>query len=59
MLINVVGGSPGRTEQPARQTSPLPGGFTDFVPAFDQRPDDIVVTKRTGGALASTNLEGN
>jgi len=57
VLVNVAGGAPGRTEQARHYASPLPEGFTDFVPELDQQPDDIVVTKRTWGAFASTDLE--
>lgn len=57
VLINAAGVAPGRTEQPARMTGPLPEGFTDFVPELGQQPDDIVVTKRTWGAFATTDLE--
>ena len=57
VLINAAGTAPGRTERPPRRTGPLPDGFTDFLPALGQQPDDIVVTKRTWGAFASTDLE--
>jgi nicotinamidase-related amidase len=55
-LVNVAGGAPGRTEQP-RRSSTFPEGFTDLIPELDRRPNDIVVTKRTWGAFASTDLE--
>ena len=56
VLVNVAGRAPGRTEQPP---SPLPlvDGFTDLLPELDRQPGDIVVTKRTWGAFASTDLE--
>lgn len=57
VLINVAGGAPGRTEQPRRLSGAVPDGFTDFIPQLGQQPDDIVVTKRTWGAFASTDLE--
>ncbi len=57
VLINVAGGAPGRTEQPRRHDGPFPEDFTDFVLELDQQPGDIVVTKRTWGAFASTDLE--
>ena len=57
VLINVAGGAPGRTEQPRRPLDPLPEGFTDLIPELDQQQDDIVVTKRTWGTFASTDLE--
>lgn len=56
VLVNVGGGAPGRTERP-RQSDPFPAGWTDFVPELDQHTSDIVVTKRTWGAFASTALE--
>jgi nicotinamidase-related amidase len=56
VLVNVVGGAPGRTEQ-ARPNHPFPPNFADLLPELDQQPTDIVVTKRTWGALASTDLE--
>jgi nicotinamidase-related amidase len=57
VLINVAGGAPGRTEQPRRLSGDVPEGFTDFIPDLDRQPHDIVVTKRTWGAFASTDLE--
>ncbi|ACB96518.1 isochorismatase family protein [Beijerinckia indica] len=57
VLINVAGGAPGRTEQPRRHDGPFPADFTDFVPELGHQPNDIVVTKRTWGAFASTDLE--
>jgi nicotinamidase-related amidase len=56
VLVNVTGGAPGRTEQP-RRFSTFPEGFTDLIPELDRRAGDIVVTKRTWGAFASTDLE--
>jgi nicotinamidase-related amidase len=35
----------------------IPKDFIDFIPELDPQPDDIVVTKRTWGAFASTDLE--
>ena len=57
VLVNVIGGAPGRTEQPRRFNGPFPEDFTDFAPELGMQPDDIIVTKRTWGALASTDLE--
>jgi len=56
VLVNVTGGAPGRTEQ-APVRGPFPEGFADFIPELDQKPGDIVVTKKTWGAFASTDLE--
>ena len=57
VLVNVAGSAPGRTEQP-RRTATLLKGFTDLLPELKKQPGDIVVTKRTWGAFASTDLEG-
>ena len=57
VLVNVTGGAPGRTEQPRRHLHPLPDGFADLLPELGRRPSDIVATKRTWGAFASTDLE--
>jgi nicotinamidase-related amidase len=57
VLINVAGGAPGRTEQPRRYPDGLPESFTRFLPELDPQPCDIVVTKQTWGAFASTDLE--
>ena len=56
ILVNVAGGAPGRTEQP-RRFSTLPEGFSDLITELDRQASDIVVTKRTWGAFASTDLE--
>jgi nicotinamidase-related amidase len=56
VLVNVAGGSPGRTEQP-RRYSTFPDGFADLIPELDCQSSDIVVTKRTWGAFASTDIE--
>ncbi|SAL45734.1 isochorismatase hydrolase [Caballeronia sordidicola] len=57
VLVNVAGVAPGRTERP-RHIESFPTGWTDFIPELHQQPGDIVVTKRTWGAFASTDLEG-
>ncbi|WP_336947546.1 isochorismatase family cysteine hydrolase [Asaia sp. HN010] len=57
VLVNVVGGAPGRTEQPPRVTQGRPADFADLLPGLDRKPDDILVTKRTWGAFASTDLD--
>jgi nicotinamidase-related amidase len=56
VLVNVAGGAPGRTERP-RNSEPFPAGWTDLIPEINRQPGDVVVTKRTWGAFASTNLE--
>lgn len=56
VLVNVAGRAPGRTEQPPRLTT-FPEGFTELLTELNQQPSDILVTKRTWGAFASTDLE--
>ncbi len=56
VLVNVAGVAPGRTEQP-RHNSKFPDGWADFIPELDPQPADILVTKVTWGAFASTDLE--
>ena len=56
VLVNVAGRAPGRAEQPG-STGIRPDGWTDLIPELNQQPDDIVVTKRTWGAFANTDLE--
>lgn len=56
VLVNVVGVAPGRTEQP-RQAAARPEGWTDFIPDLDRQPRDLVVTKRSWGAFATTDLD--
>ncbi len=57
VLINVEGAAPGRTEQPRPNLSAFGEGWTDLIPELDRQPTDILVTKRTWGAFASTDLE--
>jgi len=57
VLVNVAGRAPGRTEQGARGNTSFSEGWTDLLPELDQRPSDIVVTKRSWGAFATTDLE--
>ena len=56
VLVNVADGAPGRTEQ-ARPTGPRADDWTDLIPELNRQPGDIVVTKRTWGAFASTDLD--
>jgi nicotinamidase-related amidase len=56
VLVNVTGGAPGRTEQP-RRYSTFPEGFADLIPELDRQSNDMIVTKQTWGAFASTDLE--
>lgn len=57
VLVNVAGRPPGRTEQGPRSDPSLSEEWTDLVPQLDQQPSDLVVTKRSWGAFATTDLE--
>jgi nicotinamidase-related amidase len=56
VLVNVAGTAPGRTEGPRRQRE-FPADFSELIPELHQQPDDILITKRTWGAFANTDLE--
>lgn len=57
VLVNVTGAAPGRVEAPGRPLDALPPDFAEIVPELGRAPDDILVTKRTWGAFASTDLD--
>jgi nicotinamidase-related amidase len=56
VLVNVAGGAPGRTEQP-RPSHAMPPNWAKLLPELDVQASDILVTKCTWGAFASTDLE--
>lgn len=56
VLVNVAGRAPGRTEAP-RSAGPFAAGWTELIPELDPQPTDIVATKHTWGAFASTDLD--
>ena len=57
VLVNVVGGAPGRTEQnPAGGASQIPAEATVPVPELGQTETDILISKRTWGAFTGTDL---
>ncbi len=57
VLVNVDGRAPGRTEQGPRSSTSFTEGWTDLLPELDQQPGDIIVTKQSWGAFATTELE--
>jgi nicotinamidase-related amidase len=57
VLVNVAGRAPGRTEQGPRTSQTFAEGWADVLPQLDRQPSDIVVTKRSWGAFATTDLE--
>lgn len=56
VLVNVDGGAPGRTEQPRPSRAYAPD-CTEIVPELDRQPADILVTKHSWGAFATTDLD--
>jgi nicotinamidase-related amidase len=56
-LVNVNAQPPGRTETPPRFDGEIPEEWTRLIPELKQQPGDIFVTKRSRGALATTDLE--
>lgn len=57
VLVNVAARAPGRTEQGPRSSVSLAEGWTELLPQLGQQPGDLVVTKRSWGAFATTDLE--
>jgi nicotinamidase-related amidase len=57
VLVNVAGRPPGRTEQGLRSNVSFSDGSTDLLPQLDHQSSDIVITKRSWSAFATTDLE--
>jgi nicotinamidase-related amidase len=57
VLVNVAGRPPGRTEHGPRSSLSFAAGWTEFLPELNQQASDILVTKRSWGAFATTDLE--
>lgn len=57
VLVNVAGRAPGRTEQGPRSSQAFAEGWTDLLPQLNRQSGDIVVTKQSWGAFATTDLE--
>lgn len=57
VLVNVSARPPGRTEQAPRSIASFSEGWTDLLPQLDRQPSDVVVTKQSWGAFATTDLE--
>lgn len=56
VLVNAMGGAPGRTEQ-VRAHGEFPADWAELVPELNQQPKDHGVTKRTWGAFTNTGLD--
>lgn len=57
VLVNVAGRPPGRTEQSSRSSQTFTEGWTELLPELGRQSSDVVVTKRSWGAFATTDLE--
>jgi nicotinamidase-related amidase len=55
VLVNVLGGAPGRVEQ-RRPGGERPADWAELVPELDAQPGDHRVSKRTWGAFVNTGL---
>jgi nicotinamidase-related amidase len=55
VLVNVTGGAPGRTENPARSRS-FPADFAELLPELDRQPTDVLISKQRWGAFTGTAL---
>ncbi|HWZ87653.1 MAG TPA: isochorismatase family cysteine hydrolase [Polyangiaceae bacterium] len=55
ILVNVAGGSPGRTEVTYHFTPP--SDWAELIPELEQHPDDHTVTKLQWGAFHGTSLD--
>jgi nicotinamidase-related amidase len=55
VLVNVVGGAPGRAER-NRSAAGRPDDWADLITELDRQPSDHTVTKRTWGAFTNTGL---
>lgn len=65
VLVNVVGGAPGRTDasqaaSTSGQSRPtLPPQWADLADELDPQPDDHHITKKTWGAFHNTSLHAH
>ncbi len=55
VLINVVGGAPGRTDK--KPSGEQPADWAQLLPELGYAPDDIRLSKKTWGAFTGTGLD--
>jgi nicotinamidase-related amidase len=55
VLVNAAARAPGRTDQP-RNALVHGADWLEFVPELGQRPDDLVITKKSPGAFGDSSL---
>lgn len=57
VLVNVAGRAPGRTDVGGSSgTAAFPDGWDELVPELEARGGDVLVTKRSVGTFATTDL---
>jgi nicotinamidase-related amidase len=56
VLVNAAGGAPGRTEQPPRLAGARAADWLELLPELGRQEKDMLVTKTTWGAFASSDL---
>lgn len=56
VLVNIAGRTAGRTEHPPLSQA-FSADWTDLLPEPNQQPEDVLVTKHSWRAFASTDLE--
>ena len=57
VLVNVAGAPAGRTDTPRRLPGDVPADFFAIADGLNTSPDDVIVTKRSIGAFATTDLD--
>ncbi|MCM5560192.1 cysteine hydrolase family protein [Pleomorphomonas sp. JP5] len=55
VLVNVLGGAPGRTDR--KPNGDRPSDWAELLPELGQAPNDIRISKRTWGAFTGTSLD--
>jgi len=55
VLVNVLGGAPGRTDQ--KPGGDRPADWAELLPELGYAPDDIRLSKKTWGAFTGTGLD--
>lgn len=55
VLVNVIGGAPGRTD--TKPVGDRPADWAELLPELGHSPDDMHVSKKTWGAFTGTGLD--
>ena len=57
VLVNVAGAPAGRNETPRRMPAEVPADYFNLIDGLNTSEDDILVTKRSIGAFATSDLD--